>query len=626
VHIADHSFPGRACPTAGRPAWARDLEVRGPGTELLGFPRGPWAWEGGDAPRGARPGPASGRGNPNQVIAEYRDGTRVVLDFSQAGPGARVPDPGSPRLADAAWDADSAAGRSRALADLGLRARRAELLASLWEFVKASWKIVEPEQELTENWHLVRLCRVLEDVTAGLIRRLIINVPPGTLKSLLVSVFWPAWAWARKPGLRFLTASYGAHLTTRDNLKSRDIVTSPWYQRLFPLGLVEDQNTKTRYNTDRGGWRIATSVGGVGTGEHPDVIIIDDPTTADQAASKAERDAANRWFDRTISSRGITRPGLAIVVIMQRLHEDDLSGHLLRRGGCDHVRWPMRFERCECLAEGGLRVRDLKDPAERQAAVERVRHEDRCAVHKADVAWQPDAHDPRTEPGELLIPALIPEDKVRQLELDLGPYGAAGQLQQRPAPEGGGLFKLEWFKYIDSVPADDPVVRAARGWDTAASEGKGDWTRGVKIGETRSGKFVVFPPAGGQLSPDGVDKLILAVARMDGPSVAQREEKEGGAAGKAVVEARAKLLKGHDYAGVVVSGSKVTRSKPFRAQVEAGNVYLVRGEWNAEYTTELCAFPTGKHDDYVDASGTAFNAVLLEPYGEVRVRQTVVTG
>jgi predicted phage terminase large subunit-like protein len=526
-------------------------------------------------------------------------------------------------MAAAEWDDLAGAAGVREVGDLEAKLERRRVLGSLWEFVKASWHIVEPEQPLTENWHLVRLCGVLEDVTAGLIKRLIINVPPGTLKSLLVSVFWPAWAWAKRPGLRFLCASYGAHLTTRDNLKSRDIVTSPWFQRLFPLKLVEDQNTKTRYNTDKGGWRIATSVGGVGTGEHPDVIIIDDPTTADQAASKAERDAANAWFDRTIASRGITRPNLAIVVIMQRLHEDDLSGHLLRRGGCDHVRWPMRYERCECRMPDADKtlVRSLATAEIRANCVKMLNAEDRCPVHRADVEWQPDARDPRTEPGELLIPALIPEDKVRRLELDLGPYGAAGQLQQRPAPEGGGLFKLEWFKYLDAVPSDDPIVRAARGWDTAATQGGGDWTRGVKIGETRSGKFVVFHPAGGQLSPDNVDKLMLATARMDGPGVAQREEKEGGAAGKTVVEARAKSLKGFDYAGVVVSGSKVTRSKPFRSQVEAGNVYLLRGAWNAEYTTELCAFPTGKNDDYVDASGTAFNAVLLEPFNEVRVRE-----
>lgn len=529
--------------------------------------------------------------------------------FQKIWPEFRGPNPDAVFSLDAFDSPDllmGAAEVERILLDVARR--RLTGPGSLWEFVKAAWPIIEPEQDLTENWHLVELCRVLEDVSAGKIKRLIINVPPGTLKSILVSVFWPAWSWARRPGLRFLTASYGAHLTTRDNLKVRDIVTSPWFQRLFPMRLLEDQNTKTRFNTDKGGWRIATSVGGVGTGEHPDVIVIDDPTTADQAASPADRKAANAWFDRTVSTRGMTRPGLAIVVIMQRLHEEDLSGHLLARGGAEHVRWPMRYEKCACELPEGRSVADLPADA-------------RCPVHKADAGWRADPRDPRTTPGELLIPSLIPEEKVRQLELDLGPYGAAGQLQQRPSPEGGGLFQREWFKYISLAELQqDPIVRRVRGWDTASTKDGGDWTRGVPFGETRSGKFVVLTPVGGQLSPDGVDKLMKATADADG--FPQREEKEGGASGRTVIEARTKLLAGVDYAGVTVSGNKATRVKPLRSQCEGGNLYLLRGDWNAEYVTELCAFPNAKNDDYVDGSSCAFNSLLLEPYHEVQVRET----
>lgn len=472
---------------------------------------------------------------------------------------------------------------------LSLALDRARLKGSLYAFVQEAWTIVEPEQPFVPNWHLEMLCGVLEKVSAGDIKRVIINVPPGTLKSILISVFWTAWSWARKPHLRVLTASYGAHLTTRDNLRVRDIIMSPWFQRLFPLKLVEDQNTKTRYNTERGGWRIATSVGGIGTGEHPDIIVIDDPTTAAQAMSEPDRKTANDWFDRTISTRGMTR-NPAVVIVMQRLHEDDLSGHLLKRGGWEHVCIPMKYE--------PTRPKTDDDPG-----------------HVAD------PRDIRTEDGELLFPLLIPASKVRQLELDLGPYGTAGQLQQRPSPEGGGLFKREWFKFMSETElVGDPIVRAVRGWDTAASEGKGDWTRGVRFGETRSGRYVVFTPVGGQLGPDAVDKLMKSTADMDGSGTAQREEKEGGAAGVTVILARLKMLKGHDYKGVTISGSKPTRAKPYRAQVEGGNVYLMRGPWNEEFIIEHCAFPTGSNDDYVDASSCAFNALLLEPYYEVRVR------
>jgi predicted phage terminase large subunit-like protein len=468
---------------------------------------------------------------------------------------------------------------------------RERLQNSLHEFVKASWHLVEPAAPFVDNWHIRELCKVLEDVYYGRQDRVIINVPPGTMKSLLVSVFWPAWMWAKNAKRRVLTAAYGAHLTTRDNLRLRDVVISPWFQRLFPLRLVEDQNTKTRFNTDAGGWRIATSVGGVGTGEHPDIIIIDDALTATQAESEQERSAANNWFDRTISSRGVGR-GVAIVVVGQRLHEDDLPGYLKKKGGWEVVCFPMRYEKCTCKG-------DPKALADDQ----------RCSPHRADITWRPDPRDPRTEPGELLFPSMFDLKKVKRLENDLGPYGSAGQLQQRPSPEGGGLFKREWFQYVDASPV---VARRARGWDTAATQGDGDYTRGVLIAEV-GGIFYIEDGVGDQLSPAGVDALILATAKRDGKEIVQREEKEGGSAGKTVVEARAKLLVGYDYAGVPISGSKITRAKPFRAQCEAGNVRIVRGPWNEDYVRELCAFPTGKHDDWVDASSAAFNAVLLEP-------------
>lgn len=421
------------------------------------------------------------------------------------------------------------------------------------------------------------------------------------MKSLAVSVFWPAWQWARNSKLRVITASYSSTITIDQNRKVRDLITSPWYQTLFPdVKLVEDQNTKVRFNTSAGGWRIATSVGGALTGEHPDIIIIDDVITAEQAASDADRKAANTWFDRTVSTRGVAR-GVAIVVIAQRLHEEDLPGYLLAKEGWAHVCFPMRYEKCTC-PNGEATPEGL-----------------RCPMHKVNKKWAPDPRDPRTTEGELLWPAVFTEEKVKQLELDLDEYGAAGQLQQRPAPGGGGLFKREHFKFIDAAPK---IARRVRGWDTAGSEGKGDYTRGVKMAEA-AGLFYVESVVGAQLGPNDVDKLIFVTAELDGRSCPVREEKEGGASGLAVIGARAKLLRGYDYQGVTVSGNKRVRAKPYRSQVEAGNVFLVRGDWNEAYISELCGFPTGKHDDQVDASSCAFNAVLLEPAPEVVIHEAV---
>jgi predicted phage terminase large subunit-like protein len=217
----------------------------------------------------------------------------------------------------------------------------------------------------------------------------------------------------------------------------------------------------------------------------------------------------------------------------------------------------------------------------------------------------------RTTPGELLWPSLFDEAKVAKLELNLGPYGAAGQLQQRPAPEGGGLFQRSSFKFVDALPKK--VVRRVRGWDTAGTEADGDNTRGVRMSEL-DGVFFIEDGVGGQLGPADVEALMRQTAQHDGHSCGVREEREGGASGKAVEASHTKLLAGYDYKCVTIGADKVTRAKPFRAQVQAGNVFIVRGNWDYEgYIRELCEFPAGKKDDWVDASSCAFNSLLEEP-------------
>lgn len=456
--------------------------------------------------------------------------------------------------------------------------------STLKGFVQGAWHVVEPQQNLVWNWHLDVLCEQLEKIYRGEQPKTIINVPPGTMKSLLVSVFFRAFCWSKNPTLRFLVGSYGGHLSTQDNVKLRNIIISDWFKKEFPsVALAGDQNAKEYFETTAGGWSFATSVGGAGTGKHPDYVLIDDPVTEAQARSEAERNAANSWIDGTLSTRGIVR-NVRSILIMQRFDEDDPSGHLLKKGSWKHICFPMRFEASR------------KDPLDR-----------------------------RSREGELLWPTLFTEEKVTALEKELTEYGVAGQLQQRPTPITGGLFKHAWFadKIVDAAPA---VLRKVRGWDTASTEDGGDYTVGVLIGEecvsragemVSTGRFFIVDVKREQLGPDGVDGLIRLTTELDGKECAQREEKEGGSAGLAVIAARTKTLKGYDYAGVSVTGNKITRSKPFRAQCEAGNVYLLRGAWNTKYLNELCDFKPGcKHDDQVDASSCAFNAVLLEPIPE----------
>jgi predicted phage terminase large subunit-like protein len=466
------------------------------------------------------------------------------------------------------------------LATLERELTRRRTLGSLKVFVTAAWPLVEPEHPLVWNWHLDVLADVLTRMAAGEVPRAIFNVPPGTMKSLLVSVFYRAWLWARNPQLRFLAASYGSHLSVRDNVKLRDIITSSWYRTMFPgVTIAGDQNAKERFDTTAGGWSIATSVGGVGTGEHPDYIIIDDPHTAAQAQSATERQSAADWFDHTISTRGVVR-NARTALVMQRLHQEDLTGHLLGKEQWLHVCLPMRF-----------------DPTAR------------------------DSRDPRTEAGELLWPALFDEARVRKLEADLGPYGTASQLQQRPAPEGGGTFRREWFRVIDELPSEVPAA-TTRFWDVAGTEGAGDYTVGLKLTAYRSGLYVVTHVIRGQWSDGHVDELICATAQLDGRRVRVREEQEPGSSGKAVIAARTRKLAGYDYRGVRSTGPKLTRWAPLVVQAAAGNVALLAGPWVLPLLDELTLVPFAAHDDQADAFSGAFTDLALR-YGAAGERKLV---
>ncbi len=450
---------------------------------------------------------------------------------------------------------------------------------NLKAFIYRAWPLVEAVP-LVWNWHLDLICAELTAVTRGETEHLLINVPPGTMKSLLCSVFWPAWEWATNPSLKYFAASYSQDLATRDTMKMRDIIESDWYRQAFGIKLRAEQAQKTWFINTEGGWRIASSVGGRGTGEHPDRRIIDDPHSAAQAKSDVERKAALEWYDQTISTRGVTR-GVREVVIMQRLHEEDLSGHLLEKGGWRHVMLPMRFEKARaCIG------------------------------------------DPRTEEGELLWPELFPEGRVKTLEKSLGEYGTAGQLQQRPAPPGGGLFKRDWFKVVDLSKLEPDgefmrrlmAARRTRAWDVAGTAGgTGARTAGVKLadlGPSARPRFIVEHVMKNRWSAFEVDQRIKGCAIVDGPGCRIREEQEGGSAGKAVIATRKRDLAGWDYDGVPATGDKETRANAFRVQAEGGDVVLAKGDWNEEFLAEAEVFPNGRTKDQIDAAAHAFNDLL----------------
>lgn len=280
----------------------------------------------------------------------------------------------------------------------------------LIEFVKYFWDILEPQTPLIEGWPLEAICRHLEAVTFGDVRRLLENVPPGFMKSLLTSVFWPAWEWGpmNMPHLRYVAFSYAVSLTERDNRKFLALVTSPKYQELWGDRFTLQKQGETLVSNDKTGWKLASSVGGVGTGERGDRVILDDPHNVKESESDNVRGETVRWFQEAMENRLNDIRKSAIVVIMQRVHELDVSGAILKQGGYTHLCIPFDYE-----------------PGRKS---------------KTEIGWQ----DPRTKRDEPAWPERFPDEQMATFRHRA--YMWAGQYQQRPEPRGGGIFKRDWWK------------------------------------------------------------------------------------------------------------------------------------------------------------------------------------
>ncbi len=447
---------------------------------------------------------------------------------------------------------------------------------SLYEFVRQGWTEVEAAP-FVDNWHIGAICEHLQAVTAGQIPKLVINVPPGLGKSLLTCVFWPAWEWAQDASVRWFFASYDQRLSTRDSVRCRALIQRPWYHaRCLPkFRLTGDQNQKNYYETDQGGYRLATSVGGHGSGEHPDRIVCDDPHNVQQAESPQERQSVLEWWDLTMSTRGVSRNARR-VIIMQRLHEEDLSGHVLATGDWVSICLPMRYE------QGRMTLTPL--------------------------GWT----DPRREEGDLLAPVQFSETRVAEQEKNLGAYGAAGQLQQRPVPKGGGMFRDYYFN--QRVKAAPFHAQRVRYWDRAATQDGGCYTAGTLLARSDEGNWYVEHVVHGQWEPDRRDEHILAAAMRDRSRYGPHHEpviwieQEPGSSGVDAYKHTARKLAGFHVGADRPTGAKEVRAEPWASQCAAKNVYLVEdGTWDIPgWIAEHCLFPMGKLTDRVDSASGAF--------------------
>lgn len=426
------------------------------------------------------------------------------------------------------------------------------------------------------------ICAHLEAITdgtflaKGLDNRLLINVPPGFMKSLLTSVFWPAWEWgpAGQPHLRYLTTSFSDRFAWRDSRKHRDLVASEWYQARWPE-VALTRSGETSFSNSAQGGREAVAFVSL-TGGRGDRVILDDPHSTEMAESDMERERTTRVFRESLTERLNDKVRSAIVVIMQRLHENDISGQIIQLGmPYQHVMIPMEFE------------------------PERAY---RTAIRT----------DPRTEDGALAWAERFPRAQVDRDKKALGSYAVAGQYQQRPQPRGGLLFKRSWFQYLDAPPLFG--VTWARGWDLAAStDASAARTAGVKIGITVDKRIIIANGVAIRGEDKDVQDLIVNTAKADGPGCMIDIPQDPGQAGKVQAAAYVRLLNGFIVFVSPETGDKVTRARPLAAQAEAGNVYLVKGPWNEEFIAEMVTFPTGRLKDYPDAASRAYGRLVLTP-------------
>ncbi len=408
------------------------------------------------------------------------------------------------------------------------------------------------------------ICDQLMRIFNGECTRLILNLPPRYSKTQLI-IYFIAWSLGKHADSEFILTSYSSILAANNSWQVRNIVGMEPYQDIFPnVKLQHDSKARTEWRTTSGGMVYAAGSGGTitgrGAGKIRDgfggAIIIDDPIKPDEANSETVRNSVNAWFQGTLESRK-NSPHTPIIVIMQRLHENDLSGFLLEGNNGE--------------------------------------------------VWENVIMPVINEDGTALWPEKHPIDKLREME-QANPYNFAGQYMQRPSPRSGGLFKPNQLQWLDALPVENIVWY--RGYDLASTT-TGDFTAGVRLGRRPNGRFIIGDVMRVRCGPDERDLAIRNTAAMDGNKVKISIPQDPGQAGKTQALYMTRDLAGYSVTTSPESGDKVTRAEPIAAQINVGNVDIVQGAWNREFINELTMFPNGVNDDQVDALSRAFSHLII---------------
>ena len=461
---------------------------------------------------------------------------------------------------------------------------------SLYEFVKQSWHVVEPGIPFIPSWHIEEICEHLEAVSSGDIRRLLINIPPRHSKSTIVSVMFPAWEWIARPEEKFLCASYSGALSTRDNLKTRRLLQSPWYQERWGhmFAFAGDQNAKQRFENNKTGYRLATSVGGTATGEGGSRLLLDDPHGAQAAQSEAIRESDLEWFDVVWSTRLNNPKTDAMITVMQRLHQKDISGHILEDiGGWEHIMIPAEWD--------GVRRKTVLGP-----------------------------YDPRKKKGELICPERFGPDEITKLKQLLGTYGSSGQLQQDPTPSEGGILKTKFFKLWPVAERKPQLEYVLQSYDCAFTEkSTGDptactvWGVFTHKGERQAmlldawDEHLSYPDLRKKVVQEYTDEYGADASPKGGmPTRGRRPDRvlgESKASGQSLLQ-DLRLAKVPAVGYNPGNADKVSRAHQAAPTLELGLLWIPESaknpgqpvSWAASFLKQVAKFPVAEHDDYVD--------------------------
>jgi len=496
-------------------------------------------------------------------------------------------------------------------------ARNAEICEnSFYEFCRQAWPEVDPS-DFVDNWHLEDICNHMEAVTRGHISRLLLNEPPRTGKTFIVSICYPTWVWAQRqkgplsgPQVSFFYASYAEKLSLEHSLKCRRLIESRWYQQHWGGRFKLIRDTQGHFENDKGGYRMCSSVDAKATGFGADILVADDPHLVKEAESQDVREGTVRWWSESMPSRINNRKTGAMIVVMQRVHEGDLSGHILQNMASEYVHFcvPMSYVPCQHVnAWVGNKIKTfIGDDVEN--------------VDEDDIFWV----DRRSEEGELLWPDRFPASEVHKLELELGPYAYAGQFQQTPAPRGGGIIREEWWQEWDKETAEQHGAKENEypgfefilgALDTAYTEKEENdpsalsiwgifrdkagnpkiflmfcWTERLRIHELAT-------RVGADCKAFKVDRLII----------------EDKAAGHSVSQELGRLFGYFDFGielvnprtGFIKSADKVARLQTVVHLFSEGLVYAPDKEWADAMVKQCAIVPRAIHDDLADTCSMA---------------------